>query len=99
VTNAAETLFNAAHLKLIAGLGVPRCDTVVVERDRSGNFDRLLRRGPDAVGYRHAPLVFGAGIAPRSREAFVLWAGDCAQAMLAKVDAVREVRSWAGVEG
>lgn len=98
VTKAIEMLAPAAHRYLIAGFGIALQDTLIVERDSSGHFDLVCARS-DGQGYRHAPL-FGRDrrIAPRTREAFLSWAGPPGEDMLAKVQAVAEGH-WAGVEG
>lgn len=98
VTNAFETILPAAHRWLIAGFDVPLADTLVVELDSSGHFDLICDLG-DGAGLRHTPLVAGQrACPPRSREAFIWWAGGVGRAMLHRVDAVRE-GAWAGVEG
>ena len=83
---------------MIAGFGIEIKDTLVVELDYSGYFDLIVDLG-DGMGRRHSPLIAGErGIAGRSREAFLWWAGDVGRAMLQTVDAVR-AGQWAGVEG
>jgi hypothetical protein len=98
VTKAIDRLMVAAHRHLIAGFGIALHDTLIVERDGSGHFD-LVCDLHDGKGYRHMPL-FAADkrIAPRTREAFLSWAGAPGGAMLAKAQAVGE-GAWAGVEG
>lgn len=98
VTNAARPLMDAAHRRLISGFGIELADTLVAELDGSGHFDLIVDLG-DGLGHRHSPLVAGErGVAVRSREAFLWWAGEVGRSMLRTVDAVRE-GEWAGVEG
>jgi hypothetical protein len=98
VTNAAGPLMDAAHRRLIAGFGIELADTLVAELDGSGHFDVIVDLG-DGLGHRHSPLVAGErGVAVRSQEAFLRWAGEVGRSMLRTVDAVRE-GEWAGVEG
>jgi hypothetical protein len=98
VTNAIDVLVPTAHRYLVAGFGISLQDTLIAECDGSGHFDLVHERrtGP---GYRHAPLLSSTGkLAPRSREAFLSWAGPPGHSMLAKVQAVAD-GAWAGVEG
>lgn len=98
VTNAVDRLMVAAHRHLIAGFGIALRDTLIVEWDGSGKFD-LVRDVGDGQGYRHMALFPpDKRIAPRTREAFVSWAGAPGLAMLAKADAVG-AGEWAGAEG
>jgi hypothetical protein len=98
VTSAAGPLMDAAHRRLIAGFGINLADTLVAELDGSGHFDLIVDLG-DGLGHRHSPLVAGErGVAVRSREAFLCWAGEVGRSMLRTVDAVRDCE-WAGVEG
>jgi hypothetical protein len=98
VTNAIDVLATEAHKRLIAGFSIGLGDTQVVELDGSGAFDLVLDLG-DGSGRRHQPLFApGRSVASRSRQAFLAWGGDVAQAMLRRVDELRE-KGWAGVEG
>jgi hypothetical protein len=98
VTNAIEVLVREAHQRMVAGFNIALADTQIVELDGSGAFDLVLDLG-DGRGARHQPLFAPRrDVLPRSREAFLAWGGDVAQAMLARVDGLREV-GWAGVEG
>jgi hypothetical protein len=98
VTNALQMLVPAAHRLLIGGFGVPLGETHVVELDGSGHFD-LVSDLKDSGGQRHQPLTHGpGGCAPRSREAFLRWAGETGHSMLKTVDAMRD-GAWPGVEG
>ena len=90
MTNAFGTILTGAHRWLIAGFGLPLADTLVAELDSSGHFDLICDLG-DGAGQRHTPLIAGQrACPPRSREAFIWWGGNVAQAMLHTVDAVRE---------
>ena len=98
VTNAACTLVGEAHRRLISGFGIALADTMCVELDRSGHFD-LLADLRDGAGLRHSPVTAGErSLRPRSRDAFLWWAGDMGRQMLRTVDAMRE-GEWAGAEG
>jgi hypothetical protein len=97
VTNAIERLMVTGHRHLIAGFGIPLTETLVVEWDRSGHFDLVQHVGAGA--WRHLPLIGqDKRIAPRTRDAFMSWAGAAGAAMLSKAQAVGE-GAWAGVEG
>src|SRR5205085_4201147 len=89
VTNAIERLRVSAHRHLIAGFGITLAETLVVEWDGSGHFDLVQHLG--ASDCRHLPL-FGQDkrIEPRTREAFLSWAGATGAAMLSKAQAVGE---------
>ena len=98
VTSAIEMLAPAAHRHLIAGFGIALQDTLIVGRDGCGHFDLVSARG-EGKGYRHTPLsTRDPRIEPRSREAFLSWAGPPGDIMLAKVQAVADGQ-WSGVEG
>jgi hypothetical protein len=98
VTNAVRSLVEAAHRRLVGGFGISLADTTCVELDGSGQFDLLLDIG-DGAGLRHSALMAGdRAVQPRTREAFLWWAGDVGRQMLRTVDAVRE-GEWAGAEG
>ena len=71
---------------------------LIVELDGAGHFDLIGDLGDDA-GLRHMPLPAARGTStPRTRAAFMQWAGEAAVPMLKAVDAMRE-GMWAGVEG
>jgi hypothetical protein len=98
VTNAIDRLMAAAHRHLISGFGIALKDTLVVELDGNGHFD-LVCDLLDGQGLRHMPLYgLDKRIEPRTREAFLSWAGPSGEAMLAKAEAVAS-GAWAGVEG
>jgi hypothetical protein len=98
VTNTIDMLVPTAHRHLIAGFGITLQETLIVECDSSGHFDLVCMRAGDG-GYRHLPLIGGdRSVPPRTRQAFVSWAGRAGEAMLAKVQAVAE-GAWAGAEG
>lgn len=98
VTNAIDLLAPEAHRLLIAGFGIALRDTQIVEWDGSGAFDLVCDLG-DGRGPRHQPLfAIDKGAAPRSREAFLSWAGAVGREMLSRAEAVG-AGEWAGVEG
>lgn len=98
VTNAVGQLVPAAHRHLIGGFGIPIAETLIVELDASGAFDRVCDRN-DGMGMRHEPLhVPGCAARPRSREAFLAVAGDMGRAMLQRAEAIGS-GEWVGVEG
>ena len=98
VTNAIDQVVPVAHRLLIAGFGVDLADTLVVEWDGSGAFD-LVCDMRDGMGMRHQPLLcMNRTAAPRSREAFLSWAGEMGREMLKRAEAVG-AGQWAGVEG
>ncbi|PZP29073.1 MAG: hypothetical protein DI603_17820 [Roseateles depolymerans] len=98
VTNAFQVIVPAAHRWLIGGFGVSLSETLIVELDGAGHFDLIGDLG-DGAGLRHMPLPAARGTStPRTRAAFMQWAGEAAVPMLKAVDAMRE-GMWAGVEG
>lgn len=98
VTTAIQVLAPAAYRHLVAGFGIPLQDTLIVERDGSGHYDLVCRQS-HGQGFYHMPLHGrDRRIEPRTREAFLSWAGAPGQAMLAKLQAVID-GTWAGVEG
>jgi hypothetical protein len=98
VTNAIDRLVVVAHRHMVSGFGIALRDTQIVELNERGDFD-LVCLQPDSQRCRHTPLSGrDKQITPRSREAFLSWAGAAGQDMLAKVEAVRD-GAWAGAEG
>ncbi len=98
VTNAVDQLVPAAHRHLIGGFGIPIAETLIVELDASGAFDRVCDHN-DGMGMRHEPLhAPGCAAKPRSREAFLAVAGDMGRAMLQRAEAIVS-GEWVGVEG
>lgn len=98
VTNAVGQLVPAAHQQLIGGFAIPIAETLIVELDASGAFDRVRYLG-DGQGVRHEPLSApGQSARPRSREAFIAATGGMGRAMLQRAEAVG-AGEWVGVEG
>lgn len=98
LTDAMEVLRQAAHRRLIGGFHIALHDTLTVTWDGCGNFDLVMDTG-DGRGLSPSPLVaLDRRARPRSREAFLSWAGRCGAEMLDKAQSVG-AGMWAGAEG
>jgi hypothetical protein len=98
VTNAIDVAMVEAHAALVKGFAIPLDSTPVVEWDSAGMFDLYCDLG-DGRGYLHQPLFARErGIKPRSKEAFLSWAGKTGLQLIQKAEMVGS-GAYAGAEG